>query len=83
MNTSRVPGITRNTGWLAIDAEIAAEMAPRRECQPVHRADGPGDPRGMDVPAREPKPVWRTGAHGLGACYNRRLASGGVSPLTW
>lgn len=24
MNTSRVPGVTRNSGWRAVDVEIAA-----------------------------------------------------------
>ena len=32
MNTSRVPGVTRNTGWRAVDVEIAAH---RMSQQPV------------------------------------------------
>lgn len=37
MNTSsRVPGITRNSGWQAIDANIAARRAYQQQTQTVY-----------------------------------------------
>lgn len=37
MNTSsRVPGISRNSGWLAIDAEIVAHRLGQRQDRPMH-----------------------------------------------
>jgi len=38
MNTSRVPGVTRNTGWRAVDAEIAADRTVRQPTGPTHTA---------------------------------------------
>lgn len=36
MNTScRVPGITRNSGWQAVDAEMAARRARQQQLQPT------------------------------------------------
>lgn len=49
MNTRRVPGITRNSGWQAVDAEIAraratvqhrgGSTADQREARPGSRAE--------------------------------------------
>lgn len=49
MNTSsRVPGISRNTGWNAVDAEIAARkfgvVEPTFDCARQHRPIVVGPP---------------------------------------
>jgi hypothetical protein len=37
MNTSRVPGVSRNSGWQAIDAEIASRRVIQQQTQTTHR----------------------------------------------
>jgi hypothetical protein len=44
MNTRRVPGITRNSGWLAVDAELVEARVPRQEQEAtITKADPRGD----------------------------------------
>lgn len=51
MSTSRVPGLTRNSGWQAVDAEIEARA--RRERQ-------------SETPPAKPEPPAEDGVRKLG-----------------
>ena len=63
MNTSsRVPGITRNSGWLAVDAEIAA----RRVLEVGHGAGDQGRSSNMGARLWQPEPLWRSEVRSVG-----------------
>ena len=36
--SSRVPGVSRNSGWQAVDAELASRRVRQQQIQPAHAA---------------------------------------------
>ena len=58
MNTSRVPGFTRNSGWQAVAADIARNGEPRmQEAGPAHPTAGPPADRAADQTGPRTTPV--------------------------
>jgi hypothetical protein len=61
MNTSRrVPGVSRNSGWQAVDAEIAFARLREQQCVTTHSCTGSEPSRtsavGVGVPAFAEQP---------------------------